>query len=137
MAEQGFFEFDGVPPPDYADIEAGKIAAQIFRPWVMKYYAGNYTQSRGHIMKVLKQFVKEIVVEQKVDQEVVRIVMDEIGINARPITTMTLQLGMSRALREMERRNRAGANRDMASRRDFQQQLNQHQQDEENNDQPF
>lgn len=64
----------------------GQIANRIFRDWYEPYYKGKYTQSAGHVMKVLTNAVKNGVSTEELQEA-----MKLLGRTRQPVTELSLQ----------------------------------------------
>lgn len=64
----------------------GQRAQTIFKEWYQPYYKGKYSQSAGHVMKVLTDAIKNGIPEEEL-----REAMKLLGKSRQPVTTVSLQ----------------------------------------------
>lgn len=67
-------------------------AQRIFRPWVDRWYKGHYTQDKGHIVKVIKDSLRD-----GIHPDLVGLAMNYLGNEAQAVTKLSLQFAISQA----------------------------------------
>lgn len=74
--------------------EIGQSAQAIFRPWVTRWYEGRYTQNKGHIIKVIKDAIRD-----GISPDLLTLAMNYLGNEGQPVTKLSLQFALSMAER--------------------------------------
>lgn len=75
----------------------GQIASKIFKNWYKPYYKGKYSQSAGHIMKVLTDAVKNGVDLRELEEA-----MMLLGRTRQPVTALSLQHHLKAAQKRLD-----------------------------------
>lgn len=75
----------------------GQIANKLFREWYVPYYKGKYTQSVGHVMKVLTDSVKKDIPENEL-----REALKLLGKTCQPVTELSLQYHLNVARKNLD-----------------------------------
>lgn len=79
------------------ELTPGQKAQKIFKEWYKPYYKGKYSQSAGHIMKVLTDAIKNNVPEKELQEA-----MKLLGRSRQPVTTLSLQHHLKAAQNRLE-----------------------------------
>lgn len=96
--QEGLFDVEEVKLPETKEQIASRQARAIFGPWYQKWYKGRYTQSEGHIIKVLKN----VLLKTEVTPYHLEWAMNILGEQAQVITEPSLQFAMSKVTKYLE-----------------------------------
>lgn len=106
-------------PLETPEMKAGKIANDMFRPWYKEFYEGRYVQNVGHITRVLKKFVLDVVVNGKESPDMVNAALRHLGLAQQVVTEASLQYALGLAKKRDNSRQEAGAFEEMLPQEEF------------------
>lgn len=85
--QESLFDIEPLETPESL---AGKSAKNIFDEWYPKWYEGRYTQTPGHIMKILKEAILD-----KIDPYDLAWAMNLLGEKQQTVSKASLQFALA------------------------------------------